>query len=199
MQIPLAARQRLPAAAAPIVSSPVPSTAVDAGRCCRQWYAVARAGFPGGLTQCFAGSRNDSKMTAWQDSLRQVQGRIGPGAGRFRAGGGSRCWPGAGALAMGIGLGQARLLAARGDQLQVWREAGERREAVARLRGRCRRWSWTACWSLACVLCRGCGCCRRRTSCGVACACPLQRPTACAPWSVSRSTGRPVRIIPGQL
>jgi general secretion pathway protein K len=35
----------------------VPPTAVDAGRCCRQWYAMARAGFPGGPTQCFAGSR----------------------------------------------------------------------------------------------------------------------------------------------
>jgi general secretion pathway protein L len=74
-------------------------------------------------------------MTAWQDSLRQVQGRIGPGAGRFLR------WWRQSLLAWvpvrwqwALGWGQARLLLQReGDQLQVWREAGERREAVARL------------------------------------------------------------------
>ncbi|KLO01230.1 general secretion pathway protein GspL, partial [Stenotrophomonas maltophilia] len=74
-------------------------------------------------------------MTAWQDSLRQVQGRIGPGAGRFLR------WWRQSLLAWvpvrwqwALGWGQARLLLQHeGDQLQVWREAGERREAVARL------------------------------------------------------------------
>ncbi|HFT6994623.1 TPA: PilN domain-containing protein [Stenotrophomonas maltophilia] len=74
-------------------------------------------------------------MTAWQDSLRQVQGRIGPGAGRFLR------WWRQSLLAWvpvrwqwALGWAQARLLLQReGDQLQVWREAGERRESVARL------------------------------------------------------------------
>jgi general secretion pathway protein L len=74
-------------------------------------------------------------MTAWQDSLRQVQGRIGPGTGRFL-----RWWRN-GLLAWvpvrwqwALGWGQARLLLLRdGDHLQVWREAGERREDVVRL------------------------------------------------------------------
>lgn len=74
-------------------------------------------------------------MTAWQDSLRQVQGRIGPGTGRFLR------WWRHGLLAWvpvrwqwALGWGQARLLLLRdGDHLQVWREAGERREDVVRL------------------------------------------------------------------
>ncbi|MBH1542686.1 PilN domain-containing protein [Stenotrophomonas maltophilia] len=74
-------------------------------------------------------------MTAWQDSLRQVQGRIGPGAGRFLR------WWRQSLLAWvpvrwqwALGWGQARLLLQQqGGELQVWREAGERREAVARL------------------------------------------------------------------
>ncbi|KOQ66886.1 PilN domain-containing protein [Stenotrophomonas maltophilia] len=74
-------------------------------------------------------------MTAWQDSLRQVQGQIGPGAGRFL-----RWWRHS-LLAWvparwqwALGWAQARLLLQReGDQLQVWREAGERREAVVTL------------------------------------------------------------------
>ncbi|WP_295577635.1 PilN domain-containing protein [Stenotrophomonas maltophilia] len=74
-------------------------------------------------------------MTAWQDNLRQVQGRIGPGAGRFLR------WWRQSLLAWvpprwqwALGWAQARLLLQRdGEQLQVWREAGERREPVAQL------------------------------------------------------------------
>ncbi|HIE1101313.1 PilN domain-containing protein [Stenotrophomonas maltophilia] len=74
-------------------------------------------------------------MTAWQDNLRQVQGRIGPGAGRFLR------WWRQSLLAWvparwqwALGWAQARLLLQReGDQLLVQREAGERRESVARL------------------------------------------------------------------
>ena len=74
-------------------------------------------------------------MTAWQDSLRQVQGRIGPGAGRFLR------WWRQSLLAWvpvrwqwALGWSQARLLLQRdGDQLQVWREAGDHREAVVLL------------------------------------------------------------------
>ncbi|OBU66902.1 general secretion pathway protein GspL [Stenotrophomonas maltophilia] len=74
-------------------------------------------------------------MTAWQDSLRRVQGRIGPGAGRFLR------WWRQSLLAWvparwqwALGWAQARLLLQREeDQLQVWREVGERREPVVRL------------------------------------------------------------------
>lgn len=74
-------------------------------------------------------------MTAWQDSLRQVQGRIGPGAGRFLR------WWRQSLLAWvplrwqsALGWSQARLLLQRdGGQLQLWRDAGEGLESVARV------------------------------------------------------------------
>ena len=74
-------------------------------------------------------------MTAWQDSLRQVQGRIGPGAGRFLR------WWRQSLLAWvparwqwALGWSQTRLLLQRqGDLLQVWREAGQGLEPVASL------------------------------------------------------------------
>ncbi|WMJ67784.1 PilN domain-containing protein [Stenotrophomonas sp. 24(2023)] len=74
-------------------------------------------------------------MTAWQDSLRQVQGRIGPGAAHFLR------WWRQSLLAWvparwqwALGWSQARLLLqpAQG-QLQVWRDVGGQRAAVASL------------------------------------------------------------------
>lgn len=74
-------------------------------------------------------------MTAWQDSLRQVQGRIGPGAGRFLR------WWRQSLLAWvpvrwqwALGWSQTRLLLQPQEgQLQVWRDVGERLEPVVRL------------------------------------------------------------------
>lgn len=74
-------------------------------------------------------------MTAWQDSLRQVQGQLGPGAGRFLR------WWRQSLLAWvplrwqaALGWSRARLLLQRDEaHLQIWREAGEGLEAVARL------------------------------------------------------------------
>ncbi|WP_303637866.1 PilN domain-containing protein [Stenotrophomonas tuberculopleuritidis] len=74
-------------------------------------------------------------MTAWQDSLRQVQGQVGPGAGRFLR------WWRQSLLAWvpvrwqwALGWSQTRLLLQRDDgQLQVWREAGDGLEPVVRL------------------------------------------------------------------
>jgi len=74
-------------------------------------------------------------MTAWQDSLRQVQGQIGPGAGRFLR------WWRQSLLAWvpmrwqwALGWSQTRLLLqCENGQLQVWRETGDGLEPVARL------------------------------------------------------------------
>lgn len=74
-------------------------------------------------------------MTAWQDSVRQVQGRIGPGLGHFLR------WWRQSLLAWvparwqwALGWSQARLLLQRdGDHVQVWRDGSAGPERVVQL------------------------------------------------------------------
>ncbi len=154
----------LASSSAPIVSSPVRPTAVDAGRCAGSGTQWLGRGSRAVLHSASLGAGNDSKMTAWVDSVRQVQGRIGPGAVSC-AGGGNRCWRGCRPVGSGRWAGHRRACCCSARVTSC--RSGVSRRTPQRLpacHGRCRRWNWTACWNRGCAARHGAAAGQRGTA-----------------------------------